>query len=646
MLIRPARPAEYPAIAALIIGAYEEFDLAEGYRNSLGQVAGRAETGEVYVLQDVVHDGGGSQDENGSLIGTVTVNRPGSTLMESTRIDEVDFRLLAVAATARRRGLAQLLVEHVIGIARQRQADGVFLHTGPEMLAAQRLYERLGFVRVANRDVTTESGTRLLSYYFPLYESALAAAPAFVAWQDSMAADLAPFTIPGHKRLAGKYSIALGELLHSDVPLYGGLDTVKLTGNVLGQAESLGAQLWGADFCRYSTGGSTHANQAVALSVGQPGDTVLVARNAHRSVLLGLVFAGLKPVWLPAEIHPTLGVPIGLSMDGLRAAIAENPDAVAIFCVEPGYLGASSDLATVIEMGHAAAMAVIVDQAWGAHFGFHPAYPSHALSVGADAMVTSAHKTLPAYSQGAILLARQGLLNADRLERAFEAGHTTSPAGTILASIDASRALLGSGSGAFLLEQLVHHVAGIRKALSAVGVRTLEPNDFAPHRFDPAKLVVLTAFSGHSGLKIENELLTRGLPVEMADRDTVVPLVSLLDDEESVGRLRHALVDIVSSSAGTPRPVVAAAQWTHQATVALTPASAFFAPHEKVSATGAVGRISAELIAPYPPGIPLIMPGEVLTSDTLAALAKAASSGARIAYAADPTLETLQVIRE
>ena len=130
----------------------------------------------------------------------------------------------------------------------------------------------------------------------------------------------------------------------ADIPLYGGLDTVKLDADVVGRAEALGAELWAADWCRYSTGGSTHANQAVALAVGQPGDRVLVARNAHRSTLTGLVLAGLEPVWLPSVIDENLGVPTGLDLDAVRRAFEDEPAAKALFCVEPGYLGTVSDL--------------------------------------------------------------------------------------------------------------------------------------------------------------------------------------------------------------------------------------------------------------------------------------------------------------
>ena len=478
----------------------------------------------------------------------------------------------------------------------------------------------------------------------PSPDRLLPSSPLLAAWRRSRDADLAPFTIPGHKRLAGHISPALGRLLDSDVPLYGGLDEVKLTAGVLAQAERLGAQLWGADFCRYSTGGSTHANQAVALAVGQPGDTVLVARNAHRSTLLGLVFAGLVPVWLPAEIDPVLGVPRGLDLAGVHSALAAHPEAVALFCVEPGYLGAISDLPAVITAAHDRDIPVIVDQAWGAHLGFHPDHPAHALSLGADALVMSAHKTLPAYSQAAILAARTQRLDADRLERAFEAANTTSPAGSILASIDASRAVLDSDHGRQLLADLTRRVDQARQAVTAAGGRALSPADFAPGRFDPAKLVLLTAASGHDGLELERRLLAAGLPVEMADRDTVVPLVSLADDDTSLSRLVDALTGALRGAGGAPRPVVPAAQWTATAPQVLTPREAFFAAHRTLPIAEAIGSVSAELVAPYPPGIPVLMPGEEVTEASVAALQRARAAGARIAYAADPELHTLQVV--
>ena len=463
------------------------------------------------------------------------------------------------------------------------------------------------------------------------------------AWLRFVASDPAPFTIPGHKRRADRLHPDLGRLLESDVPLYGGLDTVKLTAGVLPEAERLAADLWGADVCRFSAGGSTHANEVLCLTVGQPGDVVLVARNAHRSVLSGLVLAGLRPVWIEVMSDPVTGAPLGLDPAIVRSALAAHPEAVALFCTEPSYQGTLSDLPALAESAHEHGIPVVVDQAWGAHLGFSPGYPEHAFQAGADAMVTSAHKMLPAFSQASLVLARTEMIDADRLERAFEATHTTSPSGAILASIDASRAFLGSPEGRLALEAMIPVVAAARDRLCGAGLLVQGPSDHPPGRFDPVKLVVHFGHAGRSGLDAERELLHRGVAVEMADHNTVVAQVGLTDDSTTVDRLVEGILASLVGDPGAPRPVVLPA---HCAPPALmSPRDAFFADYEVVAADGAIGRISAELIAPYPPGVPVLVPGEEITSQAIEAVYQSLRAGNRIAYAADPTLKSLHVVR-
>jgi len=472
----------------------------------------------------------------------------------------------------------------------------------------------------------------------------LADAPLLASWLSYSGRAVTPFIIPGHKGAAERLWPALGSVLAGDVPLYGGLDSVKLAAGVLGEAEARAARLWGGDWCRFSTGGSTHANQAMALSVARPGDEVLVARSAHRSMLLGLVLAGLSPVWLPTEVEESFGVPIGVSVDALRSALAAHPGARAVFLVEPSYLGAVSDLPALVSLAHDAGLPVVVDQAWGAHFGFHPAYPAHALTAGADALVTSAHKTLPAYSQASLVIASTRRLDADRLQRAFEAANTTSPAGSILASTDGARALLAA-RGPELLGALASIVAVARERIGEVpGVLAPGPDDFPPGRFDPAKLVVVVAGSGASGIDVEQDLIGADVPVEMADRDTVVPVVTMADTERTVARLVDVLCESIAERSGAPRRLGAAAQWAPAAIAGMTPRDAFFADHETVAAAAAVGRICAEVVAPYPPGVPVLVPGEVVTAEAVRSLQLTLAAGTRVAYAADPTLRTLQVV--
>lgn len=454
-----------------------------------------------------------------------------------------------------------------------------------------------------------------------------------------------PFTIPGHKQRTD----LVGEVVAGDVPLYGGLDTVKLTAGVLAEAERRAAAHWGVDWCRFSVGGATHGNQALALAVGRPGGRVVVSRTLHRSLLLGLVLAGLRPVWVRPGIDDATGLPGPVPVDAVRRALAEHDDVCAVLLGDPSYVGTVGNTAGHADAAHAAGVPLVVDAAWAAHFGASPRVPPHALALGADAMVVSAHKTLPAWSQAAIVLARTtragGLLDADRLERSFEAGHTTSPAGAILASTDAARALLAR-HGPALVDRLVGRVRRARRRLAAVpGLAVLEDRPGDPAwRVDPAKLVVLLAGTGAHGHAVEADLLAAGLPVEMADRDMVVPMVTLADDDRAVDELVAALVASVERHRGAPRAVAPSAAWTVDPMPDLDPRDAFFAAHETVASGDAVGRVSAELVAPYPPGIPVLAPGEVITAAAVAALRAARAEGARIAYAADPTLATLQVV--
>src|SRR6202023_1989154 len=216
--------------------------------------------------------------------------------------------------------------------------------------------------------------------------------------------------------------------------------------------------------CRFSVAGSTHGNQTFCLAIGQPGQEVIITRTLHRSLLLGLVLAGLRPVWVRPEMDPVSGLPGAVAVDTVRAALEAHPGACAVFLGEPSYVGTIGDLAGHAAAAHEAGVPLVVDAAWAAHLGFHPDLPPHAIAAGADAMVTSAHKALPSYTQGALVLARTERLDPARLHRAFEATHTTSPAGAIMASIDAARALLDR-DGAELCGRLLRGVALARDRL-------------------------------------------------------------------------------------------------------------------------------------------------------------------------------------
>jgi lysine decarboxylase len=453
-----------------------------------------------------------------------------------------------------------------------------------------------------------------------------------------------PFTIPGHKQRTSQIDAGLGAVVDGDTPLYGGLDEIKLTNQTLKKAEKLAADFWGADYARFSTGGSTHANQAIVLALGAPGEKVAVSRTAHRSILSALVLAGLEPIWMSPEIDEATGVPIGISVNELKRAMAENP--IAILLTEPGYLGTLSDLPALIELAHSQSVPVILDAAWGGHFGFHPELPQHAIQLGADALITSVHKALPGYSASALLIAQGKYLNLDRIEQSFETTHTTSPAGAPLASIDGVRALLQS-RGEELISQLLKNVAAFKETVQSEFALPifLYPADFPEGRFDPTKIVLRVQQLGASGVDIERELQGAGIRVEMADRDTIVFLATLADTEKDFNTLAEALIPVLKRLQEQRRESATALSWSVVPERGISMRDAYFAKTEMVSATNAAGRISADLIAPYPPGVAVVAPGEVLTVQILEGLKASKDAGVRIAYATDATLATYRVVK-
>ena len=452
------------------------------------------------------------------------------------------------------------------------------------------------------------------------------------------------FTIPGHKQKAHRLDQGLGTVVDTDTPLYGGLDEIKLTEGTLKKAEALAASLWGADYARFSTGGSTHANQAIILALGKPGDKIAVTRTAHRSVLSALVLTGLEPIWLTPEIDSATGVPMGIPVSELERVLDQKP--IALLLTEPGYLGTISELPALISKAHENSIPVIIDAAWGGHFGFNDALPKHVLQLGADALITSVHKALPGYSASALLLAQGKLLNLARIEQSFETTHTTSPAGAPLASIDGCRALLQT-RGDELTGQLLKNVNAFKAAIQSHFDAPIFLNaaDFPAGRFDPVKIVLRANVLGLSGVDVEKQLQEANIRVEMADRDTIVFLATLADNADDFTVLEEALIPILKSLQGPARPTTTSLSWSVVPQVGISTRDAYFADTETVSAANAVGRISADLIAPYPPGVAVVAPGEVLTEQIINGLAATQKAGVRIAYASDSTLATYRVTR-
>ena len=455
------------------------------------------------------------------------------------------------------------------------------------------------------------------------------------------------FSTPGHKR--NPALIGDDPLLAGDAPWHGGADDLRGSQGFRAQAERLAATAFGADLCRFSGNGSTHPNQALCLAVASEGEPVIVSRCSHKSVAAGIVLSGARPVWIAPAVDEGRGVALGHPVEAIEAALEAEPGARAILLVEPSWLGVVSHVERIAELAHARGIPLICDQAWAGHFGFHPGVPASALALGADAVAISTHKALTSFTPGAVLLARDtGQLDLGRLDAAFDVLETTSPSASLFASIDRSRALLES-RGHELLTAALAHARLARELIGAIdGVQLLDDGVLAHPSVgarDPLKLIVDVSATLADGIAVDRSLNERGIRLEGADRRTLVPLLTIGDDEARVRRLASALAESIDEHRGSLREAPRiATSWRTRHEQAMTPRQAFFAPRERVRFADAVGRVSAELIAPYPPGIPALAPGEVVSADLVAALQGEVASGTRMAGVSDGTLATLFVV--
>lgn len=470
--------------------------------------------------------------------------------------------------------------------------------------------------------------------------------PLYDAYRQFLANAGTPFTVPGHKRNPE----LTDPLLALDVPQYGGVENRRVSTRRLAAAERLAGELWGAPWCGFSVQGSSHGNEAIALTVGKPGDKVIVARTLHKSLFFGLVLAGLTPVWVRPDIDAETGLTAGMPAARIKQALREHPDARAVMLVEPSYVGGVSDVAAIAKVAHEHGIPLAVDAAWGAHLGFHPDLPPNAIQAGADILVTSVHKHITGFTQSSMVLAQGELINLERLEAAFEGLHTTSPSGAIFASIDRARGLL-QDRGEELLGKAIRIAEDARTRLREVpglGVVGSEIAERSPALFmhDPTKVVLTLPGTGADGHVVADVLETRGIHLEFADRDTFCPVITLADTPQSVDRMVTEVSRAIQEHRGSPRALVPATAWTVIPETVMSPREAFFSEHERVPATQAVGRIAAETAVPYPPGIPALAPGERIQGEVLKALQAEVASGTRVAYCGDPLLETVLVVKE
>ncbi|MET0454876.1 MAG: aminotransferase class I/II-fold pyridoxal phosphate-dependent enzyme [Mycobacterium sp.] len=462
----------------------------------------------------------------------------------------------------------------------------------------------------------------------------------------------APFYSPGHKGGRTLDPWFREHLAAVDLNNLPDTDTLHCPEGPILEAERLIADAWGVGQSFILVQGSTSGNIAVALSALRPDEPVLVARNAHKSVLAGLVQVGARPVWLEPRWDERFGVAHGLDADVVERAFADT-GAKALWVLHPTYYGTTGDIAKLAELCRTYDAKLLVDGAHSPHFAFHPDLPTPGERSGAAATVHSVHKILSGLSQAAVLHVDPDVLDPATVMRGLQLIQTTSPHFAIMASIDLARRQMML-QGRELLDATLDRARRTANRLAAIpGLTVLRPEHLAGagtglHQLDETKLLI-----GTTGLDLDaRDVVARlnrvhGVQPELSGTGHVLCITTIGNTDADVDRLVDGFAEVAGRAGlravGSQTGLVSDLLAVRPETV-LTPREAFFAVAESVPLAGATGRIAAEAITPYPPGIPLVMPGERLGKDVLGLLTALREAGNPIS-ASDPTLALVKVVR-
>ncbi|MEU4674826.1 ornithine decarboxylase [Amycolatopsis sp. NPDC023774] len=457
------------------------------------------------------------------------------------------------------------------------------------------------------------------------------------------------FTPPGHKQGRGADPRVLHLLgrdaFASDLLTLNGLDDRRMSRGVLADAQELMADAVGAEHTFFSTCGSSLSVKSAMLAVAGPGERLLVSRNAHKSVVAGLVISGVHPVWVrpryDAERH--LAHPPG--PEEVRTALAGSPEAKGMLLITPTDYGTCADIRGVARECHAAGKPLIVDEAWGAHYPFHDDLPTWAMDGDADLCVTSTHKMGGGLEQASVFHLQGHRVSPDVLKAREDLLGTTSTSALLFASLDGWRRQMVE-YGEELLGKALSLAARVREEIDATpGLHTMAA-EFRPLAFehDPLKIVIDVAGLGISGYQAADWLAEQHLHTGLSDHRRIAVQITHADDDDTVTALLTGLRGLRNHNF-TRRPPVdlpSAADLTLE--MRMLPRDAFFAEAEHVPLAKAVGRVAAEMISPYPPGVPAIAPGEVFTDAIVDYLDSGVRAGMFIYDAADPGLDTVRVV--
>ena len=486
--------------------------------------------------------------------------------------------------------------------------------------------------------------------------------PFVEALEDYKEEHYVPFHTPGHKIGVGAHPILqdwMGPALPYDLGVMYALDDLHEPEGALKEAQELTAQLYGAEHCWFSINGTTALIEAMIMGTVGPDETIIIPREAHRSVVSGLVLSGAKPVYMNCEFDERWGIPLGVTLEDAIQAMDAHPEAKAILFVYPNYYGVGVDIKNIVKEAHKRNMVVLVDEAHGPHLPFVESLPIEAIEAGADLVAQSTHKSVGSLTQTSWLLGQGHRFDTRRITQMHQMLQSTSPNYIFLASLDMARHQLAT-KGTNLVNRAVSLSLQLRRELAAIeGIAVMCGEDVDRPNYDVTKVLIDAKELGITGVDFEKRLRAHHIEVELVQAYHVLVLITIGDTEESIMNLVKAvqaisdeicsessllnhmgdqIVDrtkIIQSASVLPTPVVR-----------MTPREALYKNRRTCSLKTALHRICGETIAYYPPGIPCVAVGEEITESVLQYIQQRRALGYVPNGAADMSLETIQVVEE
>jgi arginine decarboxylase len=479
--------------------------------------------------------------------------------------------------------------------------------------------------------------------------------PLFTALKKHAEQNPIQFHIPGHKKGNGmdpEFREFIGEnALSIDLINIGPLDDLHLPKGIIKQSQELAAIAFGADHTFFSVQGTSGAIMAMIMSVCGPEDKILVPRNVHKSIMSAIVFAGAIPIFIHPEVDSRFGISHGITPDSIEKALNFHPDAKAVLVINPTYYGISGDLKKIVNIAHSRDIPVLVDEAHGAHIHFHKELPLSAMEAGADMAATSVHKLGSSLTQSSILNLQGNLVSPKRVQSVLSMLTTTSTSYLLLASLDVARKSLAT-EGQALLEDTIRKAEETRSKINEIphlycmGNEILESS--AAVAMDPTKLLISVKELGITGYDVEKWLRHKyNIEVELSDLYNILCIVTPGDTYEDLLTLIQALTELSREYINqVDKRVDSSVLLPKIPSLALTPRDAFYADTEVIPFEESAGRIIAEFVMVYPPGIPIFIPGEIITKDNLVYTRKNIEAGLPVQGAEDEQLKSLRVIKE